>query len=430
MSNIYEQSSLCITPNAYKAGKLYSIVPTDGAGDLDVVRATSATYVGADGLIKTALANEPRLDYTNGSCPSILVEPQSTNLCLQSEMFTQSPWIGPVTISTNTDIAPDGTLTADTLTDSSTTQFQTRSQTLSVSGNSTLSVSVFIKKTIGTPTSYPGLTFLFTGVLARVARVILNTTTGSFNLEGVTTSNTSARVVSYNNYWRVELTATDNANNTSCQILISPAISLDGTTISSSATGSIVCWGAQLEVGSTATSYIPTEATTVTRNADNISKSGVSDLIGQTEGSIYVEFISNDGTNWNSGIVNLKNSTGSERFYIRYNSSPAQPSGGYLNFAIRANDVFVVILNAGTLIPIKGQRYKVCVTYNQTELKIFVNGELVATRTGSYTQPNLVDSIQLGGALVNGFISNTSINSTLIFKNVLSNAQAIQLTTL
>lgn len=35
--------SLMITQNAVKAGKLYSIIPTNGAGDLDVVRATSAT---------------------------------------------------------------------------------------------------------------------------------------------------------------------------------------------------------------------------------------------------------------------------------------------------------------------------------------------------------------------------------------------------
>ena len=74
--------SILVTPNSKKAGKLDSIIPTDGTGDLDVVRATTATYVGSDGLIKTALANEVRFDYSNGSCPSILVEPQRTNLLL------------------------------------------------------------------------------------------------------------------------------------------------------------------------------------------------------------------------------------------------------------------------------------------------------------------------------------------------------------
>jgi hypothetical protein len=51
----------------------------------------------------------------------------------------------------------------------------------------------------------------------------------------------------------------------------------------------IYIWGAQLETGPIATSYIPTVASTVTRNADVINKTGVSGLIGQTEGTIYVE---------------------------------------------------------------------------------------------------------------------------------------------
>lgn len=71
--------SLMITPNAVKAGKLYSIIPTNGAGDLDVVRATSATRVNSAGLIETVGNNIARLDYSNGSCPSILVEPQRSN---------------------------------------------------------------------------------------------------------------------------------------------------------------------------------------------------------------------------------------------------------------------------------------------------------------------------------------------------------------
>ena len=83
--SLYNDASLIVTPNGYKEGKLFSIVPTDGSGDLSVTRATTATYVGSDGLIKTAGVNEARLDYTNASCPSILVEPQRTNLVRYSE---------------------------------------------------------------------------------------------------------------------------------------------------------------------------------------------------------------------------------------------------------------------------------------------------------------------------------------------------------
>ena len=109
----YTDASLIITPNAKKAGKLYAL---KGA-DLDVVRATTATYVGSDGLIKTALANEPRFDYTNGSCPSILVEPQRTNLFLRSEEFDDSIWRKfSLSVTPNTTLSPSGFVNADTIT--------------------------------------------------------------------------------------------------------------------------------------------------------------------------------------------------------------------------------------------------------------------------------------------------------------------------
>ena len=50
-----------------------------------------------------------------------------------------------------------------------------------------------------------------------------------------------------------------------------------------SAVGNIVCWGAQLELGSNATSYIPTTTGSVTRNADVISKTGLSGITSITE---------------------------------------------------------------------------------------------------------------------------------------------------
>ena len=69
--SLFEQASLIVTPNAQKAGKLYAIKPDSGAGDLDVVRATSATRVNEQGLIEI-----PR-----------------TNLLLRSEEFDNAYWL-------------------------------------------------------------------------------------------------------------------------------------------------------------------------------------------------------------------------------------------------------------------------------------------------------------------------------------------------
>ena len=90
--SLLTQASLVLTPNAVKTSKLYSIIPSNGNGDMTVVRATTATRVNSLGLIESVVANVPRLNYNSvGGCPSILVEPQRTNRLLNSDVVvTQS----------------------------------------------------------------------------------------------------------------------------------------------------------------------------------------------------------------------------------------------------------------------------------------------------------------------------------------------------
>jgi len=84
--SLLDKASLIITPNAEKAGKLYSVIPSDGSGDLTVVRGTTATRVNSLGLVENVAVNEPRLNYdTVGGCPAILIEPQRMNRLLNSE---------------------------------------------------------------------------------------------------------------------------------------------------------------------------------------------------------------------------------------------------------------------------------------------------------------------------------------------------------
>jgi len=86
--SLLTEASLLVTPNAYKATKLYSIIPTNGNGDFTVTRATTATRINSAGLMETVGNNVPRLDYSLGSCPNILVEPQRTNLVFPSATLT------------------------------------------------------------------------------------------------------------------------------------------------------------------------------------------------------------------------------------------------------------------------------------------------------------------------------------------------------
>ena len=75
-----EAPALALIPSGVKAGKVYSVLPSDGVGDFDFTRASTATRINSQGLIETVASNVPRLDYSNGDCPSLLLEPQSTNL--------------------------------------------------------------------------------------------------------------------------------------------------------------------------------------------------------------------------------------------------------------------------------------------------------------------------------------------------------------
>jgi len=81
--SLLTQASLVLTPNAYKANKLYSIIPSSGSGDMTTTRATTATRVNSSGLVENVATGIPRVDYTGGFA-NILLEPQRTNRLLNS----------------------------------------------------------------------------------------------------------------------------------------------------------------------------------------------------------------------------------------------------------------------------------------------------------------------------------------------------------
>jgi hypothetical protein len=276
---LLDDASLIITPNAQEAGKLFSIVPTDGSGDLTVTRATTATYVGSDGLIKTAGVNEVRFDYTNGSCPSILDEPQRTNFALQSEMFSQNVWnVAQSTITPNTILAPDGTLTADTWTANGASATHNLFQSVSFVAGTTYTISLFVKKNTNNFIQITGSTNAL-GVTFFANFDIENGTLGTRGANAISSS-----IENYGNGW-YRISATGIGQNTTSNpftfIITNSANAVRNQ--SNTLSTSLYIWGAQLEAGSNATSYIPTTASDVTRNADVISKSGLSGITTITE---------------------------------------------------------------------------------------------------------------------------------------------------
>ena len=83
---LYEQASLILTPNAYKASKLYAIKPTNGSADPSFTRAGAGSRRNLSGSFDALANNVPVLNYpSGGSCPFLSYQAQRTNLFLNPE---------------------------------------------------------------------------------------------------------------------------------------------------------------------------------------------------------------------------------------------------------------------------------------------------------------------------------------------------------
>ena len=136
-------------PSGYKPEKVYSVLPTNGDGDLFFDRNTPATRVNKDGLIEQVGTDVPTLDYSDGSCPSLLLERYSLNLALYSEDFTNTFWATGGTIRTSGFLSPSGELNACLVKDEGSNYMA--SSGMSLISSRTYTLSVYLKAS--TPTT-------------------------------------------------------------------------------------------------------------------------------------------------------------------------------------------------------------------------------------------------------------------------------------
>ena len=393
--SLFESASLVVTPNGTKASKLYAIKPTDGSGDLSVTRATSATRVNASGVIETVGANVPRLDYSNGSCPSILVEPQRTNLALRSEEFDNVSWVKVnTTITANAIISPDGTINADLCNYTAGSGSYINAGAI-FAGNSDVVISVFVKA--NTISIFRIRESFYTGVSC------------VFDLSAQT-AGTNGKIENYGNGWyRCSFKYNLSLGQTNINFIFD----------SNTATGSLYLWGAQIEAGSYATSYIPTVASSVTRNADVISKLGISSLIGQTEGTMFVNFVKTHIQDESLLLMIYDNSSVSgKRLQIVLD-------GNNFLFYVQKDPSFSI----GTPnIPIANGNNKIAVSYGSNGYKVYLNGISVYTNASAIVPET--NSFNLGSFPVGVVPISDGIKSAILFKRQLTNSELSELTTI
>ena len=376
--------SIALIPSGVKAGKLYSVLPTNGTGDFTTTRASVATRVNENGLIEEVAANVPRLDYSDGTCPSLLLEGTATNLINYSEDFSVASW---------------NTASTRSMTVSPSTVLDLRGGTDAFRITSTASNNQLAA--FGSVTS--GLNYANSIYVRRVSGV------GTINLRDVN-NNSNIITLSESDGWkRIESSVLSNSTNGRFYLNLSTV-------------GDVIdVWGAQLEENSYATSYIKTIGTVQTRVADTATGSGNSTVINSSEGVLYFEGKSLNNTvalnrkislgdgSFNNGVeFGYQNTTNKMQFIIR--------SGGVISMNIETTIFDVTEFN------------KIAISYKSNEGKVFVNGSQIGVTDTTVVIP--IGLSQLDFNLSTSFDFEGKTKDLRVYTTALSDAELTTLTTI
>ena len=330
--------------------------------------------------------NIPRLDYSNGTCPSLLVEPQRTNIMLYSSSLDSAQYTpaaygtGTISRTANYGIAPDGTMSADRI-QMTKGDFAAEIYQRPLTTPGTYTLSFWAKSLSGTPTLYT-----------------------AFN-------NGYENPVTFTTEWvRYEYTYTNSNFYTGFNLITYTGLS--GT----SASADLLVWGVQLEAGNYSTSYIPTTSASVTRNADVISKTGISSLIGQTEGTLFVDVNLDETSDYNGWF--LKDNASYDTFvFLQRESNGIIAAGYYGSGALQARIETASGQPSG--------HYKIAFGYKNNNFVMYVNGTQIGTDT-SGSVSGLMDYFDIHF----GSTGTNHQNAAALWKTRLTNTQLAQLTTI
>ena len=399
-------------------GGVYIINDSIGtAGDLIIWAAQVETGDIATDYIPTTttavsvgpVANLPRIDYTGGGCGKLLLEPQRTNLMLNSERI--GSWLSLAASATsNTAVSPSGYADADTATATGNAPHLIY-QNLAFTSGTAYTLSVFAK---ANTSDY--IQLVLAGQFSATNYANFDLSNGTITANAVST----AKIENYGNGWyrcSVSATAPVSALNSQIVYLINSPTAPRAQSFSASGE-SVYLWGGQFEAGAYVTSYIPTLAAAVTKGADNAIKTGISSLIGQTEGTLFADFEFNGNSDINGNIpINIY--TVNSEAYI---------------FISNAGILFLDIVVAGVLSArISGVigavgRKKIAFAYKANDFVGYMNGIQIGTDTSGSI--GAMGSLSVGAYKTTGYSTTGGVNQALLFKTRLSNSELASLTTL
>jgi hypothetical protein len=374
-------------------------------------RSTSATRVNKQGLIEVVTNNKPRIDFLNDSNGALLLEPARTNLATYSEQFDNAAWtkFGGVVLA-NTETSPDGAINSDTLEgDGSTVQ-------IIISQGKTLSAGQFTSSIFAKAGTANFLELTFDNFVGA------SNISGVFDLSNGTTSSVGAIIQSFNNGWyRCSLTATIVSGDVvgSLGYRIRPnAANIFYPNAAATNGQNVFLYGAQIEAGSYATSYIPTQGATATRVAETCIDAGNSQIFNDSEGVLFAEIsaLVDDNT---VRMIQISDGTNGNRVIIYYKN------GGTINGALASGGSTAVDIPFSATFT---NTNKVAIRYKLNDVSLWINGVKVGEDL-SANSPIGLDRLsfnQDGGA--NYFYGNTK--DLRVYNTALTDQELINLTTI
>jgi hypothetical protein len=379
-------------------------------------RASSATFVGSNGLIQSAGTNVARFDHdpVTLACKGLLIEESRTNSVADSNAFNN--WsVANSTVAASSVANPEGSLSAWKVVEDLLLANHTVARSFSPVSGTTYTASMWLKS------AENGFAFMgLSGGGFATTFISVNLSTGAVS----TATGTPIGAVSVahsNGWWRVSFSLAATASLSST---ISTRLSRDGDWANRSYLGNGVngmyVYGAQVEAGSFPTSYIPTVASTVVRSADVCSITG-SDFTGfynPLEGSLACAYSIPTGFTGN-----------------RYAASIEDPLGGTQNGFVFRNTNLAAMFVAGagpnsTIGAVTTGVSKHILAYSGLSEFVYVKDSVVGTTTGSGTRdPSLPIRMSIGSLEgSNAFTLCGHISSVRYFKKRLPNAKLQTLT--
>lgn len=269
---------------------------------LNFTRSTTGTYCGPAGVLQTADAHQPRIEFdpVTHASRGLLLEPARTNYLLRSQEFDNASWTKTrSSISANAITAPDGTLTADKLIEDTTvTDSHYCAQTYTKKSSTevqTYSVSVWCRAAGRTQLRLSCQGSSGSANSAVVYFDLSAGTAGSVALAGQF-DNAQASIEAWPDHWyhcRLEFRI-NNDGQAAVQLVLMLANGGTPTYTGDGASG-VYLWGAQLEKGVHFTNYIPTTTAAVARNADVCTVKDLPAWFSEPEGTIYAEYVLRSG---------------------------------------------------------------------------------------------------------------------------------------